>query len=399
MPPELDLKVLLLGLLLVGVSACAPAVSDVADPAPPAEAGEFVPSDATILDGGDVDSLREAVRQQLIWLERLPADAEVDYRIRSVSATTIAATLREFEHLLISEPSEEAISEWVSRRFEAVTFGDGEVLVTGYFEPVIEGSRHRTDEATVPVYRRPDDLVTVNLSDFSTRLPEERIAGRVVDGSLVPYFTRQEIQEEGALADRDLELAWVNDRVDLFFVEIQGSGAVAFPDGDEMRIGFAASNGRPYRSIGRLLIEEGAIPENQMSMQALRRYLADNPGEVSRILNHNESLVFFRELDTPPVGSLGVPVTPGRSVAVDHRIYPSGALAFLETHEPALSPDGSVTDGPALRRIVLLQDAGGAIRGPRRVDYFWGRGEDAALRAGLMRQRGRLVVLVPRTEE
>jgi membrane-bound lytic murein transglycosylase A len=272
----------------------------------------------------------------------------------------------------------------------------GQVLVTGYYEPVIAGAPVPSEQVRVPVHGRPADLVAARLRDFHETLPDERIAGRVEGGRLVPYYTRRQIQEEGALDGRGLEIAWVRDRVDLFFVEVQGSGAIRYPDGTELRIGYAGSNGRPYRSIGRLLIEEGRVPADRMSMQAIRAYLAANPHEVSRILAHNESYVFFRVLDTPPLGNLGVPVTGGRSIATDYRLFPPGALAFLETTRPEVDADGRVGEGEPLRRFVLNQDTGGAIRGPGRVDFFWGRGEEAERLAGPMQQRGRLYFLVPR---
>ena len=215
---------------------------------------------------------------------------------------------------------------------------------------------------------------------------------------VVPYYTRREIREQEVLADRGLEIAWVEDRVDLFFVEVQGSGAIRFPDGSELGIGVGASNGRPYRSIGRFLIDEGLVPAEEMSMQAIRRYLAAYPEEVPRVLNHNESFIFFRTRDTPPIGSLGQPVTPVRSIATDYRIFPRGALTFIDTRRPTVDSDGRVVDGEPLRRFMLNQDTGGAIRGPGRVDVFWGRGDDAAETAGRMQQTGRLFFLVPRSD-
>lgn len=390
-------------LVMASVAACTiPQPSRVDSPQPVAPAASPLVSAALptdLQDDGDPASLRAAVENSLGWLATVPADTALDFGIRRVTANEMAAALRELSGFLETGPDPSALHAWILARFdvvESVGAPPGEVLVTGYYEPVIAGAPRPTDEARVPVHGRPADLVTVRLREFAEGLPDERITGRIDDGRLVPYFTRREIQEEGALDGRGLEIAWVEDRVDLFFVEVQGSGAIRYPDGTELRIGFAGSNGRPYRSIGRLLIEEGRIPREEMSMQAIRAYLEANPGEVSRILEHNQSYVFFRPLTTPPLGSLGVPVTGGRSIATDYRIFPPAALAFLETTRPMLDERGRVVEGAPLTRFVLNQDTGGAIRGPGRVDFFWGRGDEAARAAGLMQQQGRLFFLLPR---
>jgi membrane-bound lytic murein transglycosylase A len=352
-----------------------------------------------LLDDGDAASFRAAVEQSLAWLATVPRDTTFDYGVRRVSAADLSAALGALRDFLGTGPDGVALRDWIAARFDVVeSVGEprGQVLVTGYYEPVIAGAPAPSGHVRVPVHGPPADLVAARLRDFRETLPDERIAGRAEGGRLVPYYTRRQIQEEGALDSCGLEIAWVQDRVDLFFVEVQGSGAIRFPDGTELRIGYAGSNGRPYRSIGRLLIDEGRVPADRMSMQAIRAYLAANPHEISRILDHNESYVFFRVLDTPPLGNLGVPVTGGRSIATDYRLFPPGALAFLETTRPEVDADGRVSEGEPLSRFVLNQDTGGAIRGPGRVDFFWGRGEEAERLAGPMQQRGRLYFLVPR---
>lgn len=418
---------LLAGVLLLFGSACdmAPredAPVEASAPATPAEA--LVPASPApaLLDDTDPGSLRTAVGRSLEWLDRLPSDSALDFGVRRVPVVTLRASLDELHGYLAEEPDPAELAAWVAERFEVVESvgsrslrdaadeagdaaesepvdpgqADGDVLFTGYYEPIIPGARERTDRATVPVYGAPDDLVRVRLSDFGRDLPDETLTGRLEGGRLLPYWTRNEIQTADALADRDLEIAWVEDRVDLFFVEVQGSGAIRFPDGGELGISYAASNGRPYRSIGRLLIDDGLVPEEEMSMQAIRGYLDRQPDDVPRVLDHNESYVFFRPRTTPPIGALGVPVTGGRSIATDLALFPRGALAFIETTRPALDTDGRVIAGPPLGRFMLNQDTGGAIRGPGRVDVFWGRGEDAAETAGRMQQMGRVFFLVPR---
>ena len=277
--------------------------------------------------------------------------------------------------------------------FAATAGGAPEGLFTGYYEASLKGSRSRSERYGTPLYKRPADLVTVNLGLFSDDLKGKRVAGRVKDGELVPFPARKEI-EAGALAGRDLELVWVDDPVDAFFLQIQGSGRVELDDGSELRVGYAAQNGRDYVPIGRKLIERGALARENVSMQSIRQWLADNPGQADEVMNENPSFVFFRELKGEgPVGGQGVALTAGRSIAVDRRQVPYGAPVWLETQAP--DPDAAKPDRP-FRRLMVAQDTGGAIRGPVRGDVFWGYGEDAASVAGRMKHQGRWYLLLPK---
>lgn len=354
-----------------------------------------------LVDDGDLPSLREAVRQSLAWLASQPADRPLVYGPRTVTVAEQRQALERLLGLTAGDPGPAELARRVGQAFEPLVAAggpDGRMLVTGYYEPVVAVAERPDADHGAPIYGRPDDLVEATLQAFDARWRGERLAGRLEPGGrrLVPYWTRAEI-DAGRLAGRGLELAWARDLVDAFFMEIQGSGTLRFPDGRELRVGYAASNGRPYRSIGRLLIDEGRLDRAAVTMPALRAWLADHPAERDRVLRHNESFVFFRPLDGPPVGSLGVPVTPGRSVATDHRLFPPGALAYLETRRPVPGPDGRPAWRP-LGRFVVNQDTGGAIRGAGRVDVFWGRGVEAELSAGLMKEPGRLAFLVPRAE-
>jgi membrane-bound lytic murein transglycosylase A len=312
----------------------------------------------------------------------------------------VAEQMRAFRGLvavLAEAPMPERLAAYVHEAFETlecVGGSDGRMLVTGYYEPVVDAAERPSQEYAVPILGLPEDLVEVRLEAFDPRYRGERLFGRVEGRRLVPYWRRSDI-DAGRLAGRGLELAWARDPVDVFFMEIQGSGTLRFPDGREQRVGYAGANGRAYRPIGRLLIDEGHVPREAMSMQAIRAWLTANPAERERVLRHNESYVFFRSLPGPPEGSLGRPLTPARSVATDARLFPRGALAFIETEYPQREPGGAVRRVP-LARFVLNQDTGGAIRGAGRVDVFWGRGETAAFAAGLMREPGRLYFLVPR---
>jgi membrane-bound lytic murein transglycosylase A len=284
--------------------------------------------------------------------------------------------------------------------FAATNNGNAQGLFTGYYEPELRGSRARGGPYTVPLYGRPGDLVTVDLGLFREELKGQRIAGRVRSGALRPYPTRAEI-EAGALdglAREDggpLELVWVDDGVDAFFLHIQGSGRVVLEDGSIIRVGFAAQNGHPYVAIGRELVARGVMTREQVSMQSIREWLAANPGAARELMNRNPSFVFFRPLAPPasnmdgPPGSEGVPLTPGRSLAVDRNFLAMGLPVWLDAADP-LDPDQRV------RRLMVAQDTGGAIRGPVRGDVFWGFGAGAAERAGRMRSAGRYWILLPR---
>jgi len=270
--------------------------------------------------------------------------------------------------------------------------GCREGLFTGYYEPELDGSRERGEHYGVPLLRRPADLVDVNLGDFAEDLAGRRIAGRVENGMLAPYFTRAEIMA-GALSGRDLEIAWVDDPIDAFFLHIQGSGRVRLADGDTIRVGYAAQNGHPYFAIGRALIGRGVLTPEAMSMQAIRDWLADNPDEADAVMNLNRSYVFFRELaGKGPIGAQGIALTPRRSLAVDAEFVPYSVPVWLETTVP--DPDDRARSR-AWRRLMIAQDTGGAIRGAVRGDVFWGAGAEAAEIAGRMKSEGRYYLLLP----
>ncbi|MDW8443238.1 MAG: murein transglycosylase A [Acetobacteraceae bacterium] len=264
-------------------------------------------------------------------------------------------------------------------------------LFTGYFEPELTGSRIRRSPSQVPLLRRPPDLVAVDLGDFAPDLAGRRTAGRVVEGRLVPYPSREEI-EQGLLDGRRLELVWLDDPIEAFFLHVQGAGRVRLAEGGLMRVGFAGQNGHPYVPIGRILVERGAMTLEQVSMQSIKAWLRANPAEARAVMRRNPSYVFFREVrgldpNEGPPGTFGAPLTPGRSIAVDPQHIPLGIPIWLSTRHPG--------HGGPLRRVVLAQDTGGAIRGPVRGDLFWGWGEQAADAAGRMNERGTWWLLLP----
>lgn len=268
--------------------------------------------------------------------------------------------------------------------------GRAEGLLTGYYEPLLRGSRVRDERHRYPLYGVPDDLVSVDLADLYPELKGLRLRGRLVGRRLVPYYARADI-DAGRGAPVGRELAWVDDAVELFFLQVQGSGRIRLATGDMLRVGYADQNGHPYRSIGRLLVERGELTVDQASMQGIKAWGTRHPDRLAGLLAENPSYVFFRELpanDAGPPGSLGVPLTAGRSLAVDPRVVPLGAPVFIETAMPG--------SNEPLRRLMVAQDTGGAIKGPIRADYFFGFGDAAGELAGRMRQPLRMWVLLPR---
>lgn len=276
---------------------------------------------------------------------------------------------------------EASASEFFSRYFEAVQVGEGKAFVTGYYEPEIAGSRSRQPGYEVPIYRRPPNLVDVNLGLFSDSLKGKTIRGKVDGTNFVPFDERSQIIS-GSLAGRGLEIAWAADPVEFFFLQVQGSGRLLLPDGGVMRIGYDGQNGRDYTGIGKLMKDRGLIQAG--SMQDIMAYLRAHPEEGAAIMNENKSFVFFRELTgAGPLGAMGVAVTPEATVAADPKYVPMGAPVLLSLDRA--EPNG----------IWIAQDTGGAIKGANRFDSFWGAGSNARSIAGGMSARGSALVLLP----
>ena len=267
--------------------------------------------------------------------------------------------------------------------------GNREGLITGYYEPLLKGSRTRGAPYLYPAFAPPDDLIDVELGKLYPELKHMRLRGRIEGRKLVPYWSRADWTQQEA-ARSPAALLWLDDPLDFFFMQIQGSGQVLLDDGTRVRLGYADQNGHPYRSIGRWLIDQGEITADQASMQGIKAWAKAHPERAQELMNANPSLVFFRELAAEgagPPGALGVALTPGRSIAIDPRQVTLGAPVWLSTTWP--------NEARPLQRLMLAQDTGGAIRGAVRADFFWGSGFDAGALAGRMRQKGSMWVLMP----
>jgi membrane-bound lytic murein transglycosylase A len=262
-------------------------------------------------------------------------------------------------------------------------------LITGYYEPLLRGSRKASAQFRYPIYGVPEDLLTIELGDQYPQLKGLRLRGRLNGRKVVPYYDRQMI-DAGTPTLAGREIAWTDDALDLFFLQVQGSGRVQLENGELLRVGYADQNGHPYRSIGKWLVDRGELTVGEASLDGIKTWAKNNPDKVRALLDYNPSYVFFREMPPGPdgpVGALGVPLTAGRSVAIDPRTVPLGAPLFLATTYPN-------SDQP-LTRLMLAQDTGGAIKGGVRADFFWGFGAEAGRQAGRMRQQGRMWVLLP----
>ncbi len=351
--------------------------------APPPPAGIGAPLPWSQLPGWEHEQPAQAWPALLANCARLPAH---DARWRAICA----------DAALLGQPDDEVARAFFETRFTPHRVhnerGGDEGLITGYYEPLLNGSRTPSARFRYPVYQRPDDLLVVDLGALYPELAGRPVRGRLQGRRVVPYFSRAEIDNGGnprALAGH--ELLWVDDPVALFFLQVQGSGRVRLPDGSTVAIGYADQNGHPYQSIGARLIARGALTREQVSLDSIRAWLAAHPEEAEEVLNSNPSYVFFalRDASLPgPLGSLQVPLTAERSAAVDAAVIPLGTPLWLDT----TLPDGTAQP---YRRLLLAQDTGGAIKGAVRADVFFGHGPQAERLAGNMKQPGRLFALLP----
>ncbi|MBN1545893.1 MAG: MltA domain-containing protein [Syntrophaceae bacterium] len=361
----------------------------------------LVPVDADpvsfIGDDLDSDSLVLAIGRSLQYYDRLKPGLQ--YRIGNTrySVQDLKESLLLFLNIYLNATSIEERDARLRESFDVYRSvgnnGTGKIIFTGYYEPVLYGSLEKTDRYRYPIYRVPDDAVVVYLGKFLSKYRGERVIGRVENGELVPYPSRAEIDGEGCLAGKGLEIVWVDDPVELFYLHVQGSGKIILSDGSEMQVNYAQTNGRAFRGASSCLLENGKISSSQTSHQSVKRYLNEHPEELE-MLYKNESYIFFRAVDAGPLGALDVPLTGGRSLAADPAVFPRGGLAFIKTRKPVLDETGNLLSWESFSRFTLLQDTGGMIKGPGRIDLFCGSGKEAEHIAGSIKEKGTLYYLV-----
>ena len=349
-------------------------------------------------DDIEYNGLIRGIRASLTFLKKIPPARKFRFGEETFDA---AYMIRSFDHFLSviqNKPTAQALSDIIRSQYLVYQANGKEdapsAFFTGYYEPQLQGRLQAGGEYKYPIYGRPDDLYSIDLALFSSEFKGKKIYGRYAPDGFTPYFNRNEIENLKALESRAEPLAWVKDRIALFFLHIQGSGRIVLKNGDVIHVCYDAQNGRPYRSIGKLLIEQKKITKDAMSMQKIREYLTDHPDETDAILNYNPSYIFFTLQKDGPYGSLGVKLTPGRSIATDRRIYPPAALAFIQTRKPVTDPPGQIRSWVDFSRFVLNQDTGGAIKGPGRADLFWGSGHYAEIAAGHLKHPGNMYFLI-----
>lgn len=349
-------------------------------------------------DDLNYDGLAHCISQSLTYLRKIPEGRMFVFGIDRYDTPHMIQSLEFFLEYIQGNPSPRDLKKFIKANYRVYRSvgrdGRGEVLYTGYYEPHLSGSLFQSEEYPYPLYARPQDLISIDLSMFSDKYKGEKIVGRYTDKTVVPYHDREDIESENALAGKAEVLAWVKDPIDVFFLQIQGSGKVYLDNGEVINVHYHATNGRPYRSIGKLLIDENKITNEEMSMQKIRAYLNAHPEEMEYVFNYNPSYVFFKIEPDGPLGNINVRLTPGRSIALDRRIFPPAALVYINTQKPLIDSTGNITVWSDFSRFALNQDTGGAITGPGRADLFWGNGKYAEIAAGHLKYPGNLYFLV-----
>jgi membrane-bound lytic murein transglycosylase A len=369
----------LIPLLILLFAGCTTVVQKPVPPKPAPERAVYTPTTFNALPGWDATRLEPSLRAFLAGCPRAPGPL--------INACAVATS--------VPIGDEAAARRFFESTFTPYTLASSESgdsgLITGYYEPILRGGRLRSETNRYPIFGVPNDLLVVDLASVAPETRNVRLRGRLDGRRVIPYYTRAEIDSRGESFSAPI-IAWAADPVELFFLQVQGSGQLQLETGERIRLGYADQNGHPYRSVGRYLIDKGELTLEQASMQGIKAWGTANPQKLPDALNANASYVFFRESSDPrgPIGALNVPLVAQYSLAVDRRFVPLGAPLFLATTQP-------LSDVP-LYRLMAAHDTGGAIRGPVRADFFWGTGEEAGASAGRMRQQGKMWLLWPRGE-
>ncbi len=348
-------------------------------------------------DDEPAQTLIDAIDLSLKKFAELDPAATMGFGSESVPLARVTASLADFRAKLAELGLNDGFFRYLRENYVFYSSAAPEVTFTGYYEPLLRGSRRESPAYPYPLYGRPADLVSVDLPQFyfyKERSDVPAIRGRVEGNRLVPYFTRDEIDFQGKLAGRGLEIVWIDSLVDIFFLHIQGSGIVELEDGSRLFVGYADQNGHPFKSIGRYLLDNQLVGPGQLSLQGMKAFLKENPERIPAAFVSNPSYIFFQVNRQSATGTFGTRLTPWRSIASDPRLFPQGALAWIECEKPAFDEQMRISGWQKFGRFVLNQDTGGAIRGADRVDLFTGHGERSELVAGGMKQKGSLYFLL-----
>ena len=380
-----SLKIFLFMVLVAFLNGCVHAVSEPS--VKPLET--FVPvvtDDLDFSDDLDRESLEAAIERSIHFYEKAGRNKVFNINGQTIKAQEFKETLIAFRDILCGTDNQADCKRRIAGEFKVYRLSgsddEGSVLFTGYYEPLLEGSLERTAKFKYPLYGVPSDLIK-----------QQNQIGRMDGGKFVPYYSRREIDVEGVLQGRNLELVWVADPLKLFSLHIQGSGKIKLEDGNILSVGFAQTNGRPFRSVTKFMLEGNRINSSEANYR--HDFLkGKSDREIFDTLSHNERYTFFHFLKKDPVGSLGEPVTPGRSIATDPDFFPEGALAFIRLKKPVFDDEGKFQEKVQFSRFVFSQDKGAAIKGPGRVDLFCGFGEQAEYTAGMLKERGELYLML-----
>ena len=322
---------------------------------------------------------------------------------RKISTDTLAASTSEFMKIVSEAKDQAELDRRLILTFDIYQLAGrdstGTVVFSSYYEPTLPASLEKTDEYPYPIYARPDDLISVNLEDFNEKFKGEKLTGRLKQGALIPYLTREEIDFEDALKGRGLELAWLKDRADIMDLHIEGSGRLSLPDGRFIKANFASTNSLKFKGWLTALVEMGGLPREGLSHEKGKQYLAEHPEQERAIMSQNRRYTFFKleqmyDPEESPDGTYGFPLTGWRSIAIDNTLVPMGALAFMSVTTPDVDDKGVLLGRKPDNRFVFCQDTGGAIKGPGRVDFFAGNGEKARTFAFKLWDPGALYLLV-----
>lgn len=352
-----------------------------------------------VMDAADSRTLLASIDRSIHYIRKEQPDRPVDIGKDTYSNRRILQSLLDFRARLRQTGLGPELFTHLRKHYHFYKSAADDVLFTGYYEAMLKGSRNRSDTFQYPLYSTPEDLIRIDLHRFEilSKIPNlpRWIRGRLTENrQVVPYHSREEIDFHDGLKGKNLEIYWIDNPIDVFFLHIQGSGVIQLDSGETVRVNYDDANGHPYRAIGRWLVHNHILPLKEITMQRIRRYLEENPEKQRDIFSYNPSYVFFRTVKEGPMGAIQEPLTPYRSIATDLRLFPKGAVCYIETEIPVFDETGHLTGWEKHTGFYLNQDTGGAIQGPGRVDIFCGRGKESEWVAGHMKQKGKIFVLI-----